>query len=119
MLELKVGEIYKAERVRSGDSSRGSWELIGMKETGKGKKEITIWVTNVGSGVTEGGEFRIKSIESTKYAARKDNNGNWKDDVSIGATVEPVGFSENPYDFSDMPFDMGDNPFDVDEQLPL
>lgn len=117
MLELKTGEVYTALRARTGSSARGNWELIVAREEGKAKKEITIWVTNVGSGVTEGGQFRIKSIESVKYSARKDNNGAWRDDVSIGATVEAVGFDQSPFDFEDLPFDMGDNPFD--EGLPL
>lgn len=135
MLKLELNKGYTAMRVRNGESSRGVWELIVVKEEGKGKKELTIWTTNSPSGVTEGNMFSIKNISSIKYGARRDNNGNWRDDVSLEAEVEPLSYTDNVVfeDLSDMPFDMGADPFaasansygggdpfaEMDEQLPL
>lgn len=138
MLKLELNTGYTAMRVRSGESSRGPWELIVVKEEGKGKKEITIWTTNSPSGVIEGNMFRIKNVSLIKYGARKDNYGNWKDDVSIEAEVEPIGYAggdvfEDIGDISDCPFTIEDpftnsesvygggiDPFaDADDKLPL
>lgn len=111
MLKLELNTGYTAMRVRSGESSRGHWELIVVKEDGKGKKEITIWATNSPTGVTEGNMFRIKNVSMVKYGARKDGNGNWRDDVSLEAEVEPMGYTDGVVfeDLDDMPFTMGSN----------
>lgn len=139
MLKLDLNTGYTALRVRSGESSRGAWELIVVREDGKAKKEITIWATNGPSGVVEGQLFRIKNISSIKYGARKDNYGNWRDDVSIEAEVEPMAYTDGDVfedlgDIGDCPFTMGDDPFassgdaygagedpfaDMDDRLPL
>lgn len=113
MLKLELNTGYTAMRVRNGESSRGHWELIVVKEEGKGKKEITIWATNSPSGVTEGNMFRIKSVSMVKYGARKDGNGNWRDDVSLEAEVEPMGYTDGVVfeDLDDTPFSMGSDPF--------
>jgi hypothetical protein len=113
MLKLELNTGYTAMRVRNGESSRGPWELIVVKEEGKGKKEITIWTTNSPSGVTEGNMFTIKNISMVKYGARKDGNGNWRDDVSLEAEVEPMGYTDGVVfeDLDDMPFSMGSDPF--------
>ena len=136
MIKIDLMAEYKAERVRSGNSSRGPWELIVVRENGRAKKEITIWANNRPSGVTEGSMFRITKITSLKYGARRDGNNNWRDDVSIEADVEPASFTD-PNGFGDMddcPFTMSDDPFantdfdsaadpfascDEDSQLPL
>lgn len=127
MVRLAKGEVYKAERVRSGNSPKGEWELIVVKN---GKDELALWPTKVPSGVTEGGEFRIESIENVtkKKVAYKDGklckdrsvkDVEWRTEVDLNATVTPVGFSEAPFDFDDPPFMFDDNPFDSDDTLPL
>ena len=127
MVRIAKGEVYKAERVRSGNGAKGDWELIVVKN---GKDEITLWSTNAPSGVTEGGEFRIESIDNLakkrvpykdgkicKDRAAKDVE--WRTDVDANVTVKAVGFSEAPFDFDDPPFMFDDNPFADDEELPL
>ena len=128
MIRIKTNEVYTAERVRSGTGANGAWELLVVKD---GKDELTLWASNPGSGVTEGGQFRIKSIDN--FAKKKvpykdgricrdrsERNVEWRTEVDANITVEAVGFSEAPFDFgSDMPFDFGgSNPFD-DDELPL
>ena len=114
MVKLDLMTGYKAERARSGDSSRGAWELIVVKENGRAKKEITIWVNNKPSGVTEGSMFRITRITSIKYGARRDSNNNWRDDVSVEADVEPMTYTDRSGGFEELD-DMGDCPFTMDD----
>lgn len=126
MIRITNGEVYTAKRVRSGIAGRGAWELIVVES---GKDEITLWVTNTPSGVTEGGELRIKSIDSLtkKRVAYKDGkmvrdrsvrDVEWRTEVDANVTVEAVGFEECPFELDDPPFMMDDNPFETD-QLPL
>lgn len=136
MIKLDLTSGFKAALVRSGVSSRGNWELIVVKEEGRGKRQITIWPTNAPSGVVEGNLFRIKNIPVVKYGARKDQNGNWRDDVSIEAEVESMSYTDNGSAFDDLddcPFAMGEDPFanasaygggsdpfaDLEDKLPL
>lgn len=125
MVRISTGETYTAKRARSGSSSRGPWELIVIEN---GNDELTLWVTNTPSGVTDGGQFRIKSIDNMtkKKVAYKDGkvckdrsekNVEWQTEVDCNVTVEKVGFSEAPFDMDDLPFDIGDNPFE--DELPL
>ena len=127
MLRIEVGEVYKAERVRNGYGANGDWELVVVKS---GRDSITVWTTNVPSGVQEGGEFRVKSIKSfTKKKVpykdgkicrdRGDRNVEWREEVDCNAELEAVGFSEAPFDFDDAEDLFGDNPFDNDDDLPL
>lgn len=90
MIELKTGEVYTAARARSGESGKGPWQFAAVKEEGKGRKEILIWVENKPVNLAEGGNFRIKKIHSVKFASRKDNAGNWRDEVNVSADIEAV-----------------------------
>lgn len=130
MIRLDVGQSYHADRVRSGNSSKGPWELIVVQDGfGRNHKEITIWATNVPCGVIEGNMFEIKEIESMTWGARKDQNGKWKDQVSMNGKVIPInpptfdelagGMDDLPFDMSDDPFASSGSPFDELEQLPL
>ena len=87
--KLIVGEIYRAERVRSGESARGPWELISLKDAKK-QNEITIFPTNNPTGVTEKGQFRIKKIVSLTNGKKKDQNGNWGVNVTCEAEIEAI-----------------------------
>lgn len=111
MLKLDTQSGFKAERCRSGDSSKGSWELIVVRESGRAKKEITVWVNNRPSGITEGDMFRITNITSVKFGARRDQNNNWRDDVSIEADVESMSYTNVGVEFEDLPFSMDGDPF--------
>jgi hypothetical protein len=94
MIEIKVGEVYTAKRARSGESTRGAWQFVAVKEVDKngkeGRKEITVWVENKPVSIDEGDTFRITKIHSLKFASRKDNAGNWYDEVNCSADIEPV-----------------------------
>lgn len=127
MIRIKTGEVYTAERARSGSSANGRWELIVVKEN---RDEMTLWLNNPGTGLADGDQFRIKSIESFDKKRvpykdgklcrdRSDRNVEWRMECSANVVVEPVGFSEMPFEFNDLPpFDVGENPFENDE-LPL
>lgn len=134
MIRLKTGEVYTAERARSGSSGNGPWELLVIKE---GRDELTLWVTNTGTGLMDGGQFRIKSIDmvTKKNAPYKDgrlcrNRGErdveWRPEVDCNVTVEPISLGYSGLDITavefddggDLPFDMSDIPFEIDP-LPL
>ena len=132
MIRIAVGEVYTAKRARSGSSGKGPWELLVVES---GKDEMTLWVSNPGTGITDNRQFVIKSIDfvTKKNVAykdgricrdRRDRDVTWKTEVDLNVTVEPIGYTYSGLDVSaadfddggDLPFDMDDNPFD---QLPL
>lgn len=134
MIRLKTGEVYMAERARSGSSANGPWELLVIKE---GRDEMTLWVTNVGTGIMDGGQFRVTSIDlvTRKNAPYKDGklcrdrrerDVQWRTEVDCNVTVEPISLGYSGLDItaaefddgSDLPFNMNDSPFDIDP-LPL
>ncbi len=90
MVEIKTGEVYAAARVRSGSNANGSWQFVTVKEDGKGRKEILIWVGNHPQPIEEGGKFRLTGLGSVKFASRKDNTGQWRDECNVSGTIEPV-----------------------------
>lgn len=91
MIELKIGEVYTADRARIGESAKaGAWQFVACKEGGKGRKEILIWVRNKPVAIEEGGHFRLANIHSVKFASQKDNAGVWRDEVNIEADIVPV-----------------------------
>ena len=90
MIELKIGELYTAARARQGESPKGPWQFAAVREDGKGRKEILIWVDNRPQPIAEGGKFRLGAISSVKFASRKDNAGVWHDECNITASIEPV-----------------------------
>lgn len=90
MIELKTGEVYLATRANGGESGKGPWQYVAVREDGKGRKEIVIWVENRPQPITAESRFRIKTIHSVKFASRKDNAGVWHDEVNVSADIEPV-----------------------------
>lgn len=86
--KLTVGEIYRAERFRSGESARGHWELISVKDQKK-KNEVTIFPTNIPTGVTERGQFRIKKITSLTNGMKK-RGDKWEVNVTCEAEIEAI-----------------------------
>lgn len=87
--KLIVGEIYRAERFRTGESARGRWELVSVKDDRK-KNEITIFPVNIPTGVTERGQFRIKKIVSMTNGMKKDREGKWSVNVTCEAEIEAI-----------------------------
>ena len=98
MIELKTGDVYTASRARQGESAKGPWQFVAVKEiitrkdgsTSEGRKDVTIWLDNKPQNIAEGGKFRLGIISAVKFASRKDNAGNWRDELTVNASVEPV-----------------------------
>ena len=109
MIELDLNKCFYSARTRSGVNNKGDWQLIAVKED-SGHKELVIWVHNRPVDIPDGGMFRIKKILAVKYAARKDNRGQWKDDVSVQADIEPAGLTSGDDGFKDIE-GVDDNPF--------
>ena len=89
MIKIEAGQNDYANRVRSGESGKGGWELISVSDKG-GKQRVTVFVANRPSGVREGGMFRVEKITNMKFGFKKDSYGQWKPDVSIEAEVSPI-----------------------------
>ena len=124
MIEIKVGEVYTAKRAKMGESAKGSWQFVAVKEVGKegkeGRKEILIWVSNKPVNITDGENFRVAAINSVKFASRKDNAGVWHDEVNVEAEIVPVmdingainsGIDVSTCTFEDLAGGDGDLPF--------
>lgn len=111
MVEVKYGEVYTADFVRSGESGNGKWLLTRVKDSGKSRKEITLWVSNADCGLAEGMNFKVKKIESIKLSARKDNSGVWHDTCACNVEIELMGGGGQStiYDLPDA--DDGELPF--------
>ena len=93
MLKIEKGGEYTAHRVRTGEASRGPWELIVVREDGRAHREVTIFARNTPSGVEEGGRFRVLEITSAGPRRGKNADGTWTnyEKTSIEAIVEPTG----------------------------
>lgn len=90
-VRIAVGEEYPIFRFRSGESGRGTWEVITIREEGRSKQEVTIFPTNVPTGCREGNNVKIKSISEVARKKKKDRFGEWTQvDVCINAEVEAV-----------------------------
>lgn len=122
-VRINLDEEYTAFRFRSGESERGPWEVITVKEEGRSKQEVTIFPTNVPSGVVEGGNLKMKNITSVVRKKKKDSMGNWTQvDVCIYGEVEAVEPPklELDEDTGDLPFtwgvsDLDDSPDDLSD----
>lgn len=103
MLRIETGSTYTASRVRSGTSARGDWELIVVKPDGRARQEITIFPTNIPSGVIEGCLFTVENIIAVEVKAQKNKDGTWGKDVTkLEAIVSPCdlgGSYDELYDF--------------------
>lgn len=94
---VKINEPLEAGDFTSGkNSDGGKWEMIVVKDTGKGKRDICIFPTNVPSGVTKGGLFKLSSIEAVKWGARQDREGKWREKVTVNATVQSAASAQKP-----------------------
>lgn len=98
MIDIKPGSVYTAHHVASGNSDKGQWELIAIREESKGKskKSITIWPATIPSGVATGGSFVVDRITRVKYSAKKSRDGQWYDDVSVYCDIHHAAVAEAP-----------------------
>lgn len=92
MLKAEVNAVYTAERVRSGVSKRGVYELVVIKASGNDPTQIPIWVKNIPCGVVEGGKFTIHAITgaSIKNIPPSEKYERWQMQFGIDAYVTPV-----------------------------
>ena len=135
MNRISKGQIYTVERTFSGQSSKGSYELVVVREGEKKKNtEINIWVTNNPSGVAKGDRFRLNEITEVSYRWKKDKVWNpskrceeegWQPSVDVNASIARIPSDLDGIDIPGNPdFDGLDNPFDNDAlieagELPL
>lgn len=86
---VEKGMNYTAQRVRSGSSPKGQWELISVVDN-RGKNPITVYVRNMPCGVVEGQKFNVEELFSVKYGFKKDKFEKWQPSISCEATVHPI-----------------------------
>ena len=77
MVRIEKGSEYTAKRFRSGTGPKGDWEVVVVKAEGKARQEITIFPTNIPTGITEGGTFRIDDISAVEVRIQKKQDGTW------------------------------------------
>lgn len=77
MVRIEQGGEYTAKRFRSGTGDKGDWELVVVKAEGKARQELVIFPTNIPSGITEGGTFRVDNIRSVEIRVQKNPDGTW------------------------------------------
>ncbi|MBQ7737007.1 MAG: hypothetical protein IJT62_04155 [Oscillospiraceae bacterium] len=100
-VEVKAGETYKAEGVRSGEN----WTMLKVKDK---RKELAVF-TDKGEAFHEGDMVKIVKITSVKMSARKGKDDKWYDTLSCNAEVEvngaaPSGFTETDDEDGELPF---------------
>ena len=77
MVRIEQGGEYTAKRFRSGTGDKGDWELVVVKAEGKARQELVIFPTNIPSGITEDGTFRVDNIRSVEIRVQKNPDGTW------------------------------------------
>lgn len=109
MIEVKPGSVFTASVHKKGVSQGGEWEFVSIKEE-KGRKTMTVWASNIPSGVEEGQPFIVEKIDRVKYGSRKVAD-KWFDEVTITAVIKPaVGVPSAPSTFT---------PINDNEELPF
>ena len=114
--EVNVGVTCKALKAKSGNSSKGDWELLVVGNE-NGKNEVNIWVNNRPSGVPVNGMFTVTKITGVKFGYKKrewQGQDKFEPKIDINADVK---FVESG--FESIPDAFGDNPFDDVPDLPL
>lgn len=105
MVKVEKGGTYSAARARSGESSRGPWELVVVKADGRARQKITIFPTNMPTGIQDGESFIVKEINGVEVKQKQDGNGEWRfTDTQVYAELERI----KPVDLDDFGGDLGD-----------
>lgn len=91
MLNANINQVYTANKVHSGVSKKGPWELI-VLEGASNNDRLPIWVQNVPCNIVEGMKFIINVIDgvSIKHIKPNERYDKWQDVYSINAYVTPV-----------------------------
>ena len=83
---IKTGEIYKADLVKSGNTDKGNWQLLVVKEK---KKQMAIWAVEP-IDIVAGGSFKVESIVDAALKSKKGADDKWYDQVEIHASVVAI-----------------------------
>lgn len=95
MVRIEKGCEYTAKRFRTGEGDKGVWELIVVKAEGKARQEILVFPTNVPTGITEGGTFRIDDIRSVEVRVQKNPDGTWGGEKTrVNAEVTAIVYDD-------------------------
>lgn len=91
MVKVEKGGTYTANKVHSGTNDRGDWELVVVKAEGRARQRLTIFPTNMPTGIREGESFTIKEITGVAVKQKQDHNGEWKlFDTNVWAELERI-----------------------------
>ena len=91
---IKPDEVYTAVRVSKGTSWKGPWRMIVVNDDA-GNNQLPIFAFNSDVHIGDGDRFRIVEIKEVRFGFKKDENGLWKPNCSVGAIVEKlVSFQE-------------------------
>lgn len=93
---MAVGSVYIARKIFRGESEKGPYEVIQLKNPGPRQPMIGISVTNVPSGIREDGAFRVVSIKSVRAANTQLRSGEWVTGGKITVRAEVI--PTNPAD---------------------
>lgn len=114
MISIEKDKTYRAVRARSGTGEKGDWALVAIADEKNEKRTATIFLDNPDTDIHEGQTFKIKEISRVKIGWKRDNNGEWKPDTTVSASIEPIEM-----EFGSVPD--GPSPWDSEDwgQLPL
>ena len=92
MLKIVKGGEYKAAKVKTGETDRGAWEMITVKEDAGAHRALTLFADNAPVDVKEGGRFRVLEINSAGPRRSKNKDGSWStaDKIIITANIEAI-----------------------------
>ena len=95
---LVEGEVYIANKIWTGESSRGPYEIIRVRTAGARQPIIGLSVLNVPSNIGHNGAFRVDRIHSVLVRNSQDKDGNWYTggSVTVKAEISPVSDEEAP-----------------------
>ncbi len=120
MTKITKGERYTANKFLSGESERGAWEIVKIADE-KGHNELTVFPSNIPTGITANGDFVVKDIVEIKYGFRRDKKTNeWKQEITVTAELEAIKSDivfEDMGEDGELPWEAGD--FMADIGLPL
>lgn len=134
MNRVTVGNVYEAARVFSGESQKGSYEMI-IVQNERGKDEIVMYVNDKcrPTGITKGDKFMLNKVTEVSHGWRKAQVWNketrqreegWKEDFNINVDVKKIGSDLADADMSALDeLDDGDLPWndnwEENGELPL
>ena len=109
MIEIKVGQQIPLKDAKSGNSGRGAYLLIPVKDE-KGYSRVTVWADNPAEVKNMSGSVVVEKITKVTLG-RRQYQDKWYDDYSLRAILrqgetDPVMFEQIglTVDDDDLPF---------------